>query len=227
MFFSLHPLPGLTVMVRCWRILHSLIHSFIIFHYFLHPISTIIIISFSFPSTRFDIYRKVPKDLTQPTVTGAVISILCVAFILLLLFLEFFHFLSGELWVDTSSVLFCLCYRLTINNPANSGYSASLGNLKLRSEIRVGKLMKPDSWFPDYWYATCTIIVLLFFLVCNVSNLYQGFLFNCLYTITTIITKVFPLWVNTSVCFVRSCYLSCCFRSFVIKIWIRRINNLY
>lgn len=52
---------------------------------------------FNFDVRRFDIYRKVPKDLTQPTVTGAVISILCVAFILLLLFLEFFHFLSGEL----------------------------------------------------------------------------------------------------------------------------------
>lgn len=48
---------------------------------------------------RFDIYRKVPKDLTQPTVTGAVISIICVTFMLLLLFLEFFHYLSGELWV--------------------------------------------------------------------------------------------------------------------------------
>lgn len=55
--------------------------------------------SFFFFSWRFDIYRKVPKDLTQPTVTGAVISIICVGFMLLLFFLEFFHYLSGELWV--------------------------------------------------------------------------------------------------------------------------------
>ena len=33
---------------------------------------------------RFDIYRKIPKDLTQPTNTGAVVSISCVGFILLL-----------------------------------------------------------------------------------------------------------------------------------------------
>ncbi|VDP18148.1 unnamed protein product [Soboliphyme baturini] len=43
--------------------------------------------------TRFDIYRKVPKDLTQPTITGAIISICCVMFILLL-------FLVSELFVD-------------------------------------------------------------------------------------------------------------------------------
>uniref|UniRef100_A0A4W5KCK3 Uncharacterized protein n=1 Tax=Hucho hucho TaxID=62062 RepID=A0A4W5KCK3_9TELE len=31
----------------------------------------------SFSSIRLDIYRKVPKDLTQPTYTGAVGEVLC------------------------------------------------------------------------------------------------------------------------------------------------------
>ncbi|CAJ0576217.1 unnamed protein product, partial [Mesorhabditis spiculigera] len=35
---------------------------------------------------RFDIYRKIPKDLTQPTTAGAVISIICVGFITFMLF---------------------------------------------------------------------------------------------------------------------------------------------
>ncbi|XP_076054131.1 endoplasmic reticulum-Golgi intermediate compartment protein 1-like [Oratosquilla oratoria] len=51
----------------------------------------------NFDVRRFDIYRKVPKDLTQPTVTGAIISIACVSFMLLLFASEFMHFFSGEL----------------------------------------------------------------------------------------------------------------------------------
>uniref|UniRef100_A0A0M3JSR8 Endoplasmic reticulum-Golgi intermediate compartment protein 1 n=1 Tax=Anisakis simplex TaxID=6269 RepID=A0A0M3JSR8_ANISI len=53
---------------------------------------------------RFDIYRKVPKDLTQPTRTGAIISIVCVSFILFMLFNDLRAFLSvevkSELFVD-------------------------------------------------------------------------------------------------------------------------------
>jgi len=58
----------------------------------------------NFDVRRLDIYRKVPKDLTQPTVTGAVISVSCVLFMMTLFVSELFHFLSGqivsELFVD-------------------------------------------------------------------------------------------------------------------------------
>ena len=46
---------------------------------------------------RFDIYRKVPKDLTQPTTTGAVISISSGIFILFLLISELLSFMQNEL----------------------------------------------------------------------------------------------------------------------------------
>lgn len=45
---------------------------------------------------RFDIYRKVPKDLTQPTLTGAWISICSVAFIMYLFVAELIGFLQHE-----------------------------------------------------------------------------------------------------------------------------------
>uniref|UniRef100_A0AAQ4R5W5 Endoplasmic reticulum-Golgi intermediate compartment protein n=1 Tax=Gasterosteus aculeatus aculeatus TaxID=481459 RepID=A0AAQ4R5W5_GASAC len=52
----------------------------------------------------FDIYRKVPKDLTQPTYTGAFISILCCFFILFLFLSELTGFIAteivNELYVD-------------------------------------------------------------------------------------------------------------------------------
>lgn len=46
---------------------------------------------------RFDIYRKIPKDLTQPTLTGAVISIVCCSFIALLLIVELYSFLRTDM----------------------------------------------------------------------------------------------------------------------------------
>jgi len=49
-----------------------------------------------FDIRRFDIYRKIPKDLTQPTNTGATISICCVLFIVFLLMSEFIAFLMPE-----------------------------------------------------------------------------------------------------------------------------------
>ncbi|CAN8024048.1 unnamed protein product, partial [Ixodes persulcatus] len=56
---------------------------------------------------RFDIYRKIPKDLTQPTVTGAVISILSCFFISILFLSEFISYMSpelaSELFVDNPS----------------------------------------------------------------------------------------------------------------------------
>jgi len=51
---------------------------------------------FNFDVRRFDIYRKVPKDLTQPTITGAIISISCVVFMLALFTSELSHYLDGE-----------------------------------------------------------------------------------------------------------------------------------
>ncbi|XP_025242735.1 endoplasmic reticulum-Golgi intermediate compartment protein 1 isoform X1 [Theropithecus gelada] len=55
-------------------------------------------------SVRFDIYRKVPKDLTQPTYTGAIISICCCLFILFLFLSELTGFITtevvNELYVD-------------------------------------------------------------------------------------------------------------------------------
>lgn len=57
-----------------------------------------------FDIRRLDIYRKVPKDLTQPTFTGATISILCCLFIFFLLISELASFLTvnvaSQLYVD-------------------------------------------------------------------------------------------------------------------------------
>uniref|UniRef100_A0A8C4R3P9 Endoplasmic reticulum-Golgi intermediate compartment protein n=1 Tax=Eptatretus burgeri TaxID=7764 RepID=A0A8C4R3P9_EPTBU len=54
--------------------------------------------------TRLDIYRKVPKDLTQPTYTGAIISVSCCLFILFLFLSELMGFINieiaNELYVD-------------------------------------------------------------------------------------------------------------------------------
>merc|ERR1712110_24727 len=53
---------------------------------------------------RFDIYRKIPKDLTQPTQAGAAISISSCVFIFFLLVSEFLTFIQTEvvteLYVD-------------------------------------------------------------------------------------------------------------------------------
>lgn len=58
----------------------------------------------AFDVRRFDIYRKIPKDLTQPTLTGAVISVCCCCFIFILFISEFLHFINvnvtSELFVD-------------------------------------------------------------------------------------------------------------------------------
>lgn len=46
---------------------------------------------------RFDIYRKINKDLTEPTLTGGCISIACVSLIVILLVCEFASYLSPEI----------------------------------------------------------------------------------------------------------------------------------
>uniref|UniRef100_A0A663MNM5 Endoplasmic reticulum-Golgi intermediate compartment protein n=1 Tax=Athene cunicularia TaxID=194338 RepID=A0A663MNM5_ATHCN len=51
-----------------------------------------------FSSFRFDIYRKVPKDLTQPTYTGAIISVCCCLFILFLFLSELTGFIATEMF---------------------------------------------------------------------------------------------------------------------------------
>ena len=60
-----------------------------------------------FDIRRFDIYRKVPKDLTQPTFTGACISIASILFIMFLMTSELFSFLRtermSEIFVDDAS----------------------------------------------------------------------------------------------------------------------------
>lgn len=59
-----------------------------------------------FDIRRFDVYRKIPKDLTQPTYTGGGISICCTLFILYLLIAEFYAFIIptvvSELYVGHS-----------------------------------------------------------------------------------------------------------------------------
>ena len=50
-----------------------------------------------FDIKRMDIYRKVPKDLTQPTVTGAIVSICCVVFIVCMLGTELMYFISPDI----------------------------------------------------------------------------------------------------------------------------------
>ena len=49
-----------------------------------------------FDIKRMDIYRKVPKDLTQPTVTGAVVSIVSTVFIFFMLATELVYFVSPD-----------------------------------------------------------------------------------------------------------------------------------
>ncbi|XP_012940238.1 endoplasmic reticulum-Golgi intermediate compartment protein 1 [Aplysia californica] len=59
-----------------------------------------------FDIRRFDIYRKVPKDLTQPTLTGAIISIGCCFFIAFLFVCELKQYFTVE-----------VVSRLTVDDP--------------------------------------------------------------------------------------------------------------
>jgi len=53
---------------------------------------------------KFDIYRDVPKDLTEQTLTGAIVSVCCMLLVLYLFLSEFFSFLAvetvSEMYVD-------------------------------------------------------------------------------------------------------------------------------
>uniref|UniRef100_A0A915Q235 Endoplasmic reticulum-Golgi intermediate compartment protein 1 n=1 Tax=Setaria digitata TaxID=48799 RepID=A0A915Q235_9BILA len=49
---------------------------------------------------KFDIYRKIPRDLTEPTTTGAVISVVCISFILFMNIFKTICYSRSELFVD-------------------------------------------------------------------------------------------------------------------------------
>ncbi|KAF6023655.1 ERGIC1 [Bugula neritina] len=71
----------------------------------------------------FDIYRKVPKDLTQPTTTGAVISICSIMFITFLVLSEAISFLSTEFTsqmyvADQQAGSDRISVRISVNLPA-------------------------------------------------------------------------------------------------------------
>ena len=75
----------------------------------------------AFDVKRFDIYRKIPKDLTQPTIAGAVISICCIIFICLMLLTELLWFISpdvrSELHVDNANPTDRIPVRINISLP--------------------------------------------------------------------------------------------------------------
>jgi len=74
-----------------------------------------------FDVKRFDVYRKLPKDLTQPTTAGAVISIMSTCFILFLLVSEGLAFMQdevvSELYVDDPTTGEKIPVKITINMP--------------------------------------------------------------------------------------------------------------
>ena len=74
-----------------------------------------------FDVKRLDIYRKIPKDLTQPTTTGAIVSICSVTFIVLMLCTELAWFISpdihSELHVDNANPTDRIPVRINISLP--------------------------------------------------------------------------------------------------------------
>lgn len=54
----------------------------------------------------FDIFRKLPKNMTEPTFCGAVVSFLCTVILIVLTISEFKDFLGGKtsstMEIDTS-----------------------------------------------------------------------------------------------------------------------------
>ena len=68
---------------------------------------------------RFDIYRKLPKDLTQPTTTGALISIFSTFFIIFLLVSEVLSFLQeeGEFLRDWGKINGSVISELYVDDP--------------------------------------------------------------------------------------------------------------
>ncbi|XP_054168482.1 endoplasmic reticulum-Golgi intermediate compartment protein 1-like isoform X2 [Oppia nitens] len=75
----------------------------------------------AFDVRRLDVYRKIPQDLTQPTVTGAFISICCLLIISYLFIAELVAFIStevsSELFVDNIGENNKISVRLNISLP--------------------------------------------------------------------------------------------------------------
>jgi len=73
---------------------------------------------------RLDIYRKVPKDLTQPTYIGAIVSVCSVLFIIFLMMSELASFIQtelvSELFVDSPDGAERIPVRLNITLPKMS-----------------------------------------------------------------------------------------------------------
>jgi len=74
-----------------------------------------------FDLKRLDVYRKVPKDLTQATFSGAIVSICCMVFIVLMLMVELLWFISPdirtELVVENANPTDRIPVRLNISLP--------------------------------------------------------------------------------------------------------------
>lgn len=74
-----------------------------------------------FDVKKLDIYRRVPKDFTQATLSGAVISICCVIFIILLIISELAWFISpdikSELIVDNANPTERIPVRINVSLP--------------------------------------------------------------------------------------------------------------
>ncbi|XP_072177725.1 endoplasmic reticulum-Golgi intermediate compartment protein 1-like [Diadema setosum] len=83
-----------------------------------------------FDFRRLDVYRKIPKDLTQPTYAGALVSILSGLFITFLLLSEFTSFIRpdvvSELYVDNPGEVERLSVRVNLTLPRLSCHVVGL-----------------------------------------------------------------------------------------------------
>ena len=74
-----------------------------------------------FDVKKLDLYRKLPKDLTQPTVAGAVVSVCCVVFITFMLGTELLWFIApdirSDLTVDNANPTDRIPVRINITLP--------------------------------------------------------------------------------------------------------------
>lgn len=56
---------------------------------------------------RLDVYRKIPQDLTEATLTGAIISLTCIVLIIFLFIVELKDYLTPEMWAGIWVPLVC------------------------------------------------------------------------------------------------------------------------
>jgi len=78
----------------------------------------------------FDIYRRLPKDMTEPTVSGATISMVCSIVMLFLFMSETAHFftpdITSDMEVDVSSASQTIFINMDIDFPYMPCYVLSL-----------------------------------------------------------------------------------------------------